>query len=156
MTSSNNYYIVIIQNKGCAVDEFRKICQKHQLKVTPQRVAIYKELLNDAGHPTADTVYQKVKEVFPSISFDTVNRTLIRFTQIGLIGTIECSGQGKKYDPNLKRHHHFKCIHCGIILDFYHSPFDDLKVPAEKIMNFKVINRKVVLTGICERCSPGY
>jgi Fur family peroxide stress response transcriptional regulator len=40
------------------IREFNRICQEHHLKVTPQRVAIYQEVLNSGTHPTADTIYQ--------------------------------------------------------------------------------------------------
>ena len=39
-----------------------QICREHHLKVTPQRVAIYQELLHSDTHPTADAVYQSVKK----------------------------------------------------------------------------------------------
>jgi len=134
------------------MNEFKKICRQHKLKITPQRTAVYKELVNDKTHPTTDMIYRKVRVIFPSISFDTVNRTLISFAEIGLINAIECSGQGRKYDPDIRPHHHLKCTQCGGITDFYHQAFDNLKVPSRKLGAFKVTNKKVVLTGICPKC----
>ena len=134
------------------MDHFEKACRENNLKITPQRVAIYKALLNNAEHPTADSIYRNVKTKFPSISFDTVNRTLISFAHIGLIGTVECSGQGKKYDPNTVPHHHMKCMDCGAIIDFFHKAFDTLKVPGRISKQFKIMNKRVVLTGICQTC----
>jgi len=43
------------------IREFSRICQAHHLKVTPQRVAIYQEVLNSDTPPTADNIYQ-IKE----------------------------------------------------------------------------------------------
>lgn len=134
------------------MEKFYEVCKKYQLKITPQRVAVYKSLMQDTSHPTADAVYQKVKDDHPNISLDTVNRTLINFAEIGIIDTVACSGQGKKYDPNSKPHHHLKCIQCGKIVDFYHKKYDNLKMPENINDEFKVLGKKVVLTGICKSC----
>jgi Fe2+ or Zn2+ uptake regulation protein len=40
------------------IHEFSQICREHHLKDTPQRVAIYQEVLNSGTHLTADTIYQ--------------------------------------------------------------------------------------------------
>jgi Fur family transcriptional regulator, peroxide stress response regulator len=131
---------------------FYSECKKHNLKITPQREAIYKVLVTDKTHPTADSIWKKVKKTCPNISLDTVNRTLISFSELGIIDTIICSGQGKKYDPNAKAHHHLKCIKCGEITDFYNSTYDSLSIPKDVIKEFTVLKKKVVLTGVCSKC----
>jgi len=134
------------------MEEFYSQCKKNNFKITPQRVAIYKMLMQDKTHPTADGVYKQVKRKYPNISLDTVNRTLISFAECGIIDTVACSGQGKKYDPNVKTHHHLKCIRCGAIIDFYNKMYDRLKVPEEIGQRFTVLGKKVVLQGICSTC----
>ena len=47
------------------------------LKITPQRLAVYKALIQTDTHPTAEEVYQMVRQELPNISLDTVNRTLL-------------------------------------------------------------------------------
>ena len=47
------------------LNEFMQICQRHRLKITPQRVAIYQHLFGLGTHPTADAVYQIVKKEYP-------------------------------------------------------------------------------------------
>ena len=49
------------------IDAFIQICHRNLLKITPQRVAIYKELLCADRHPTADAIYQEVKQAYPKI-----------------------------------------------------------------------------------------
>ena len=46
------------------LNEFMQICQRHRLKITPQRVSIYKHLLGLDTHPTAEAVYQIVKKEY--------------------------------------------------------------------------------------------
>lgn len=154
LTNSNYSYIVLIMNRldtpSCEV--FRIKCKEANLKVTPQRTIIYEALLNDKGHPSADAVFQKVKKKVPNISFDTVNRTLLSFTDIGLLRVVEGYGRPKRFDPELKSHHHFQCLKCNTIIDFSERSFDALEVPAVIKNKFSVTGKKVVLEGICGSC----
>ena len=59
------------------LDRFIQHCKKFGLKITPQRCAVYKELFYAKNHPTADEMFHIVKQKFPNISYDTVNRTLL-------------------------------------------------------------------------------
>ena len=135
------------------VDEFIQICQEHRLKITPQRVAIYRELFNSNSHPTADTIYQNVKKEYPNISFDTVNRTLLTFAQIGVLEVVEIFGGAKRFDTDVKNHHHLHCVQCGQIQDFINDDYDNLDVPADIHNYFQVKSKRVVLKGICKACS---
>ncbi|MGD8666198.1 MAG: transcriptional repressor [Desulfobacterales bacterium] len=131
---------------------FLDICHQHQLKVTPQRVAIYQELLKSDTHPTADSVYQIVKREYPNISYDTVNRTLLTFAKIGVVDVVETFGGAKRFDPNVANHHHLHCTQCGKIIDFQNQVYDNLKVPEGISDNFQVISKRVVLKGLCKTC----
>ena len=48
--------------------EFKQVCREHHLKITPQRVTIYRALVNSNTHPTTDAIYQIVKKEYPNIS----------------------------------------------------------------------------------------
>lgn len=132
---------------------FHGKCKEHGLKVTPQRVAVYEILIESEKHLTADELYRIVRKRFPNISLDTVNRTLITFARIGLVDIIEGFGSSRRYDANLHQHHHFHCVKCGAILDFYHRQFDELKIPQSIRRKYKVLGSRIVLNGICDKCA---
>jgi Fur family peroxide stress response transcriptional regulator len=129
--------------------------RKHGLKITPQRTIIYQELLKAKDHPTADDIYQRIVKKIPNISFDTVNRTLLTFSKIGIANVVEGYGQPKRYDPDMDVHHHFRCIQCNSIIDFQNKDFDSMKIPEEISRQFMVTNKKVVLEGFCSKCRKG-
>ncbi|MGB7055062.1 MAG: transcriptional repressor, partial [bacterium] len=131
---------------------FREICHKHGMKITPQRIAIYRELVSSITHPSASTIYRKIKNYYPNISLGTVNSTLLVFSQIGLANSVESSGEPKRFDPNLEPHHHFKCIKCSKIIDFRNKPYDHITVPADIKKRYVVLGKKVHLEGLCDRC----
>ncbi|MDJ0875832.1 MAG: transcriptional repressor [Desulfobacterales bacterium] len=136
------------------LQHFIDTCRQHQLKITPQRVAIYRALMDSDQHPTADMMYQTVREEFPSISFDTVNRALLTFAGIGMVDVVEVFGGPKRFDPDIDDHHHLHCTACGRIIDFDHEGYSHLEVPAEIARKFKVISKRVVLKGLCATCAP--
>jgi len=135
------------------MDIFYRRSKEHGLKITPQRIAIYQELLKAKDHPSADVIYRRLVKKIPNISFDTVNRTLLTFSQIGITNIVEGYGQPKRYDPDITTHHHFRCIQCNNIIDFYNKAYDNITVPQEIQTQCTVLNKKVVLEGLCDKCS---
>jgi len=131
---------------------FANRCREAGLKVTPQRIAIYRELLKTDEHPSAEMLHERVRQVFPSISLDTVNRTLLTLNEIGAAFIVEGSGDAKRFDGRLEEHQHFKCVKCKRIVDFHHKPFDNVKLPADIRKNFTVLRKTVYLEGICDLC----
>ena len=134
------------------MDAFEVRCRQAGLKITPQRMAVYKVLLETKEHPSAEMVFEEVRKVFTSISLDTVNRTLLTLSEIGVAFIIEGSGDAKRYDGNLENHQHFKCIKCKRVIDFYHKSFDNIKVPKSIDGKFTILRRAIYLEGFCDLC----
>ncbi len=131
---------------------FYRKSRENGLRITPQRTAIYQELLKARDHPSADDIYRRIVKKIPNISFDTVNRTLLTFSRIGITDVVEGYGQPKRYDPDLRTHHHFRCTRCNKIFDFHNENYDNLIVPPEIQKQFTVFHKKVVLEGLCDQC----
>ena len=140
------------QEVADCLDPFIEICKQFDLKITPQRCAIYKKLVQAKNHPTADEMFAIVKKEFPNISYDTVNRTLLTFAEIGLVDVVPTKGGPRRFDPDMENHHHFHCIKCGKIFDFNSDEFDNLGIPDQTQDDFTVYNKRVVLNGICKKC----
>jgi len=134
------------------MEAFERKCRKAGLKITPQRVAIYKVLVRSKEHPSTEMVYKRVKRVLPSISLDTVNRTLLTLSEIGAAFVVEGTGDAKRFDGNMENHQHFKCVKCKRIVDFYHEPFENIRVPVSIGKQFKVLRKSVYFEGICDIC----
>ncbi len=134
------------------LEVFQQKCKEGKLKLTPQRIAIYQSLLNDKEHPCANTVFQKIRERIPNISFDTVNRTLLSFVDLGILKVVEGYGRPKRFDPDTDSHHHFQCLKCNRITDFYDKTFDAIAVPKDLKSKFMITGKKVVLEGVCQLC----
>jgi Fe2+ or Zn2+ uptake regulation protein len=97
------------------------------LKMTPQRIALVQLFATDESHPTAQTLYERLRPAFPSMSFATVYNTLDALARAGLSSTLRL-GQVARFDPNTKPHHHAVCDVCGEVRDV---PADDPPHPAD-------------------------
>jgi Fur family transcriptional regulator, peroxide stress response regulator len=131
---------------------FHNLCRRKHLKITPQRIEVYKALITSSDHPSAETVYERVKQVLPNVSLDTVNRTLNTLNKIGAAFIVEGSGDVKRFDGNLEKHQHFKCIKCRKIFDFRHEGFENMQVPGNLGQEFKVLKITVYVEGLCRPC----
>ncbi|HEQ98955.1 MAG TPA: transcriptional repressor [candidate division Zixibacteria bacterium] len=134
------------------LQSFLNRCREHGLKITPQRTAIYEMLCGSRKHPTAEHIYAEIRNSYPNISFDTVNRTLKTFAEIGLTGVVEGHGGPRRYDPNLESHHHIHCVRCREIFDFQSDELDNLEIPPEIKQEYRILNKRVVLNAVCRRC----
>jgi len=126
--------------------------EQNGFRITPQRIGIFRCLVESRDHPSAEMVYQKVKKEFPNISFDTVNRTLLCLSEKGLIRMVESGYGPRRFDADLKNHYHFRCCKCKRIIDFDCTEYDNIKVPEDVTKRFKVFRQEIILEGICSDC----
>ena len=134
------------------MSQFETICHSAGLKVTPQRRQIYQMLTEAKDHPSAEVLFQRVRGIFPNISLDTVNRTLLTLAQVGAAFIVEGSGDVKRFDGGLSPHQHFKCVKCRRIIDFHYEPFDNIELPDEIKGRFTVLRKTVYFEGMCKEC----
>jgi Fur family peroxide stress response transcriptional regulator len=96
--------MIEFKNKISSMELDKKIrwlrdrCREVGLKITPQRVAIYRELLETDEHPSAERLHEKIRKKLPNISLDTVNRTLLTLSEIGAAYVVEGTGDAKRFD----------------------------------------------------------
>ena len=134
------------------MDRFHKVFHQKGIKVTHQRMEIYREVARSTDHPDAEAIYRKVRERVPTISLDTVYRTLWTLVDMGLIRILGSSKERVRFDGNKDPHHHFICTGCGMAADFTEAKFDNLPVPKKVKSLGKVKSAHVELRGLCKKC----
>jgi len=132
---------------------FNKACRKSGAKITHQRMEIFREVAQTGDHPDAERVFQGVRERMPTVSLDTVYRTLWWLKELGLITTMGPPRERTRFDANLSRHHHFVCVRCGLTQDFYSDQFDKLKLPEAVRTIGHVETTQVEVKGVCLECA---
>ncbi|MHC4945619.1 MAG: Fur family transcriptional regulator [Planctomycetota bacterium] len=137
--------------EGELIDGFIELCRSAGIKVTHQRLEVFRALVKSDSHPSAEEVFDEVKKRIPFISLDTVYRTLATLEQQGVLTKIQL-GTRTRFDPNREMHHHFICTECHTIQDFRWPRFDDLKAPPRMKAWGEVRTKYVELRGICKAC----
>lgn len=127
------------------------VLREHGLQVTYQRLAIYQALLDSTEHPSAEDIYQQVRRRFPMISLGTVYKTLERFYEVRLIQRVSPVTDVARYEARTTAHHHLICLECQTILDL-EDPSLDEKIRLPEDNGFQVLQRQVVIQGLCPHC----
>ncbi len=120
------------------------------MKQTPQRLAIIEYLNENKTHPTAGDVYKAVSERFPTMSFATVYNTLEKLKEKGMVVELSIDTGKKRFDSDLRPHHHLLCIRCREIFDVFQDY--QLQLPEDEFKGFELVGIHVDFYGICRRC----
>jgi len=99
------------------VGEMLACVRSSGLKLTPQRMAIVRELAADPTHPTAQELYERLRSSMPTMSFATVYNTLDALAAAGLCAALSLAPGPARFDPNMAAHHHAVCDRCGLVRD---------------------------------------
>jgi Fe2+ or Zn2+ uptake regulation protein len=125
------------------------------LKLTPQRMAIVRELAADPTHPTAQELFERLRVALPTMSFATVYNTLDALAQAGLCAALSLAPGPSRFDPNMKPHHHAVCDRCGEVRDIpsegARSPAAVRALPAAP--GFEVRSVEQIYRGVCAACA---
>jgi Fur family peroxide stress response transcriptional regulator len=128
------------------------VCKQAGLRLTTQRLEIFRELTAATDHPSAEALHLRLLAKFPTISPDTVYRTLGTFIQHGLAHKVETIESQARFEACKTRHHHLICKSCKEILDFEWMSFDAALLPAQLAAWGRVENRNAIVYGICRKC----
>ncbi|MEZ5064963.1 MAG: Fur family transcriptional regulator [bacterium] len=135
------------------MEHFEQVCRSAGVKLTHQRMEVFREVARSGHHPDAETIHRGVRARLPTVSLDTVYRALWLLSDLGLITTLGPSRERTRFDANLRRHHHFVCVRCGLTRDFYSDAFDDLKLPHSVRALGRVETTQVEARGVCHECA---
>lgn len=135
------------------IQRFADALRQAGVKVTSQRLEVFHALTQSQEHPDAETIFATVRRRLPSVSRDTVYRTLWLLADLGLVSTLGVPRERFRFDGNMKKHHHFVCRRCGMTRDFYSEEFDGLRVPPEVEQLGEVETLQVEIRGLCQQCA---
>ena len=131
---------------------FVEACREAGVRVTPQRIEIFRELMGLDTHPDTETVHRRVRRKMPGISLDTVYRTLGLLEEKKLISRVGSLPGPARYEANPAPHHHFVCTTCGSVADVAPEAMGRLHVADKMLPGCAVKSIHVEIRGICSRC----
>ncbi len=117
----------MIRNKETMIfsnDTLRTMISEKNLKVTPQRIAVLKAILELGNHPTAEQVLVELDRSFLGMSKGTLYKVLETLVDKELIKRVKTDRDILRYDGNLGVHHHLYCSECDMIEDYEDKELD--------------------------------
>ena len=118
-----------------------------------QREEILEVLKKSYDHPTAEQIYERVKEEGSTSSKGTVYRNLNVLVENSLILKIPTQDGADRYDYVRKKHNHVICKNCGIVYDFeYEFDLKPIKDTIIKQTKTEPFLETVIVYGICDNC----
>lgn len=122
------------------------------MRFSKQRELIFNEVKNSNNHPTADMVYDRLRQDNPNLSLGTVYRNLTQLADNGLISKLNIPGDPVRFDANIQEHNHFICEECGQIYDLENDLVGYVDNGLDKL-GFKIKSSQILLKGICAGCN---
>ncbi|MBL4903882.1 MAG: transcriptional repressor [Desulfocapsa sp.] len=132
--------------------QLKQLCNDAGIKLTHQRLEIFRELMSVSDHPSAELIHKRLHKRLPTIAIDTVYRTLTTFDELGLVKKLHIMNERTLFDTNVTIHHHFICSHCKKVTDIYWSDFDNSKLPEMVEGMGKIQSRHLEIHGVCNDC----
>lgn len=127
-------------------------CRAHGIPLTFQRRAVLEELATRKDHPTADQLYDALRERMPGFSRTTVYRVLDTLVKLGVVARVASSLPMGRFDANTERHHHVFCSVCNKIVDLHSETLNRLDAQALLPEGFQLLGYSVCFTGVCAGC----
>ncbi len=127
-------------------------CREAGLRLTIQRRAVMKVLLDFNDHPTAEQTFDRVHQRLPGISRATVFRILEQFVASQIIGRACHPGRSARYDSTTELHHHLICLRCESMIDVFDDSLDSIPIPDTAASGFEIVDFRVQMHGFCSRC----
>lgn len=123
------------------------------LRVTPQRLEIYRALAETTAHPTVQTLAEHLQTRLPALSQATIYNTLQTMVDLGLIQEISAPGENAvRYDANVSPHAHLVCTRCGRVDDFSAVPVEEPDPRVAEMSGYDIQAISITYYGKCPAC----
>lgn len=128
----------------------RNVIIDHNMRVTPQRMAVLEALTNLRTHPTADDIIQYIRVEYPGVSVGTVYNTLEIFTEKGVVKKVKTDKDVMRYDALTDKHFHLYCESSDRIEDYFDNELNNLienYFKTKKINYFEIEDVQIQING---------
>lgn len=132
--------------------EVTALLREKGFKVTPQRLAIYNVLSNTTEHPSAEMIFSKLQEFYPTMSLATVYKTIEILKEIGLVQILNVGEESFRYDANTDTHPHVRCLVCNRVDDIYGVDESAYVNQISEKTAYRLSGQQFYFYGVCPEC----
>jgi Fur family transcriptional regulator, peroxide stress response regulator len=125
-------------------------------RMTPQRAAVVRTLVESTAHPSAEEVFQTLVVHYPMLSLATVYKTVTLLKEMGEVAELLVGDEAVHYDGRRPDDHpHLVCTRCGSIVDV---PLGHVEMLVEEVASatgYTDVSQRLDFWGVCPRCQSG-
>lgn len=122
-------------------------------RITPQRIAILRTLIESTGHPSVEDIFDKVRLSFPTTSLATVYKTISLVKELGEVLELEFSNVQNRYDGTRPYPHpHLICVKCKKILDPQLNSLEEMTQELISHTGYRILSHRLDFYGLCPVC----
>lgn len=136
-----------MQIKRETYEELNQRCIDAGVKMTDQRRAILQVLTSASDHPSVEVVFERAKEIDPSVSMATVYRTLNLLDELHLVDRREFNQNFARFEVNATHHHHLIDLDTGKVIEFQNEKLERLKEEIAHELGYELIDHTLELYG---------
>ena len=127
--------------------------QQAGMRLTPQRMAVCKLLVENDAHPTAMMIYTALKPQYPSLSLATVYNTLEALVGLSAVNVLGHVGDDNvHYDAETALHVNLACIACHKIVNFPSEHVTHMDSEISAASGYQLLGARVLYYGLCPDC----
>lgn len=136
-----------------SVQTLQKKFKDAGLRLTRQRILVYRYLTSAHHHPSAQQVYADLQKSMPKLSLATVYNTLDVLVDHGLVQHLGSAFDDTiHYDSDMSPHINLICTECHSIYDQPLNTPGEMTVKMIESTGFKVSGSRIVYYGRCRTC----
>jgi Fe2+ or Zn2+ uptake regulation protein len=133
--------------------EVEDLLRKSGHKITSQRLAIIKIVMESQELLSPAALYTRVQQIDPEVGEVTVYRTLNILSELGLVCIVHTGENTHSYISCPPEHHdHLICSRCGKVVDFMNCNVSDLEKRLMSETGFAIKEHRLDFYGTCRQC----
>lgn len=132
------------------MNNYTEILRNHNLKATPQRLAIA-NILCAQGHISIDELYERMIQKFNSISLATIYKNINIMLENAFIQEVKLPNLKSVYELSKETHSHVICQKCSKVIDITLN-LDAIMDSVSSVENFEIKKADLILSGVCKSC----
>ncbi|WP_319468633.1 transcriptional repressor [uncultured Pseudodesulfovibrio sp.] len=136
-----------------ALKSFKDYLSSNHLKLTQQRLLIFKVFMSDDEEMSSEQLLEAVQDIDETVSRSTVYRTVKHLHNAGIARCLHRSDGSTHYEPMGDHYSQMICERCGRSIPIKNPYIDCLQQETARQQGFILFRYQTVFYGLCSRCS---
>lgn len=133
--------------------EFAKFLRDHRVRVTPNRLTVFRIMQKSAKPLTVPDLAQEVGG--SGLNTATLYRIMEMFTELDVVHPVLQDHQSVAYEllePFARHHDHLVCRQCGRTVNLYDCRLEDVVKSISEDSGFRIDFHQMEFHGLCAEC----